>query len=114
MLTITDDSTNHHFGMRKKLFLSEYSETLGNGSYGPHYYPCRRWEVNSKSKKSYEQSKYDDRVQTTDQENTLFGASYSMGSMSLSMSMVSMDNVGGSTDAIDDVAGYEVGLSFAF
>ena len=63
---------------------------------------------------SYEQSKYDDGVQTTDQENTLFGASYSMGSMSLSMSMVSMDNVGGSTDANDDVAGYEVGLSFAF
>ena len=63
---------------------------------------------------SYEQSKYDDGVQTTDQENTLFGASYTMGSMSLSMSMVSMDNVGGSTDADNDTSGYEVGLSFAF
>ena len=63
---------------------------------------------------SYEQSSYDDGVQTTDQENTLFGASYSMGSMALSVSIVSMDNVGGSTDAIDDVQGYELGLSFAF
>ena len=63
---------------------------------------------------SYEQSKYDDGVQTTDQENTLFGASYSMGSMSLSISMVSMDNVGGSTDGDDDTSGYEAGLSFAF
>jgi outer membrane protein OmpU len=63
---------------------------------------------------SYEQSKYDDGVQTTDQENTLFGASYTMGSMSLSMSMVSMDNVGGSTAADNDTSGYEVGLSFAF
>jgi outer membrane protein OmpU len=63
---------------------------------------------------SYEQSSYDDGAQTTDQENTLFGASYSMGSMALSVSIVSMDNVGGSTDAIDDVQGYELGLSFAF
>ena len=63
---------------------------------------------------SYEQSSYDDGVQTTDQENTLFGASYSMGSMALSVSIVSMDNAGGSTEAIDDVQGYELGLSFAF
>ena len=61
---------------------------------------------------SYEQSKYDDGVQTTDQENTLFGASYTMGSMSLVGSWLESDNVSGAS-ATDD-SHTEIALSFAF
>lgn len=63
---------------------------------------------------SYNVSEYDDGTQTTDQENRAVAVSYTMGSMSLVGTMVNMDNVGGSTNAIDDVSGYELGVSFAF
>jgi outer membrane protein OmpU len=63
---------------------------------------------------SYNESQYDDGTQTTDQENSAFAVSYTMGSMSFVGTMVTMDNVGGSTSALDDVQGYEVGVSFAF
>ena len=63
---------------------------------------------------SYNETSYDDGTQTTDEESTLVGVSYTMGSMSFSGSFVSMDNVGGTTATLDDVQGYEVGVSFAF
>ena len=37
-----------------------------------------------------------------------------MGSMSLTATMNQVDNIGGSTLAINDVEGYKLGLSFAF
>jgi len=63
---------------------------------------------------SYNESSYDDGTQTTDQENSAIGISYTMGSMSVTAIYAAMDNVGGSTDTLDDVTGYELGVSFAF
>ena len=63
---------------------------------------------------SYNESSYDDGTQTTDQENSAIGISYTMGSMSVTAIYAAMDNVGGSTAALDDVTGYELGVSFAF
>ena len=73
------------------------------------------YAVNDSLTISYNQSEYNDSgVATNDQENTAFAVSYTMGSMSFVGTMVSMDNVGGSTAANDDVSGYEVGVTFAF
>jgi outer membrane protein OmpU len=63
---------------------------------------------------SYNESSYDDGGTTSDEESAAFGVSYTMGSMSVTGVMTSMDNIGGSTTDIDDVEGYEVGVSFAF
>ena len=63
---------------------------------------------------SYNESEYDDGGTTTDQESTAFGVSYTMGSMKLTGIMANMDNIGGSTADVDDVSGYEIGLSFTF
>ena len=63
---------------------------------------------------SYTETAYDLGSSTTDEETTTIGASYTMGSMSLTATMNQVDNIGGSTAAIDDVEGYKLGLSFAF
>jgi len=63
---------------------------------------------------SYNESTYDAATIATDQEQQAIAVSYTMGSMSVTATSVSMDNAGGSTDAIDDVQGYELNLSFAF
>ena len=63
---------------------------------------------------SYTVSDYNAGDKATDEEHTMIGASYTMGSMSLAVSMNTVDNVGGSTDANDDVEGYELALSFVF
>ena len=63
---------------------------------------------------SYNESTYDEAATATDQEITAIAVSYTMGSMSVTATSVSMDNAGGSTNAIDDVQGYELNLSFAF
>ena len=64
---------------------------------------------------SWNESEYNDSGTTTaDQENSAIAFSYTMGSMTLKGTMVSMDNVGGSTAAKDDIEGYELGVSFAF
>jgi outer membrane protein OmpU len=63
---------------------------------------------------SYNESIYDESVQTTDQEITAIAVSYTMGSMAITATSVTMDNAGGTTNAIDDVQGYELNLSFAF
>ena len=64
---------------------------------------------------SYNVSEYNDTAVTTnDQENSAVAVSYTMGSMSLTGTMVTNDNIGGSTANADDVQGYELGVSFAF
>ena len=63
---------------------------------------------------SYNESVYDAATIATDQEQQAIAVSYTMGSMSVNATSVSMDNAGGSTDALDDVQGYELNLSFAF
>ena len=51
---------------------------------------------------------------TQDQENASLSISYTSGGMTIGAAMVSMDNVGGSTKARDDVDGYAIDVSFAF
>jgi outer membrane protein OmpU len=51
---------------------------------------------------------------TGDQESASFGVSYTTGGMTIKAETVSMDNVGGSTAARDDIDGYQVDVSFAF
>jgi outer membrane protein OmpU len=51
---------------------------------------------------------------TQDQENSSLSVSYTSGGMTVAGAMVSMDNVGGSTAARDDIDGYEIDVSFAF
>ena len=63
---------------------------------------------------SYTQTAYDLGSSTTDEETTTIGASYTMGSMTLAVTLNEVENIGGSTDAIDDVEGYDFTLSFAF
>jgi outer membrane protein OmpU len=63
---------------------------------------------------SYTQTAYDLGSSTTDEETTTIGASYTMGSMTLAVTLNEAENIGGSTDAIDDVEGYDFTLSFAF
>ena len=49
-----------------------------------------------------------------DQESANLSASYTSGGMTIAVAHVSMDNVGGSTSAQDDIDGFEVDVSFAF
>ena len=72
------------------------------------------YQVNDDLTIGYNESSYDDGNKATDQENTNISASYSMGSMTLSIAMVEEENRGGSTRAVDDVQGYEIDLGFAF
>ena len=51
---------------------------------------------------------------TGDQESANLSAAYTSGGMTISAAMVSMDNVGGSTAARDDVDGYAIDIGFAF
>jgi outer membrane protein OmpU len=51
---------------------------------------------------------------TQDQESANLSVSYTSGGMTVGAAMVSMDNVGGSTAAVDDIDGYEIDVSFAF
>jgi len=51
---------------------------------------------------------------TADQESKALSVSYTSGGMTIAAAHVSMDNVGGSTAAVDDVDGYAIDISFAF
>jgi outer membrane protein OmpU len=62
----------------------------------------------------YNESTYDDGNTTTDQENSNFSATYTMGSMTLSVALAEEENRGGSTQLADDVKGYAIDLGFAF
>ena len=63
---------------------------------------------------SYSESAYNAGDKASDEEHTMIGASYTMGSMSLALSVNDVKNMGGSTAAVDDVSGYELALSFVF
>jgi outer membrane protein OmpU len=62
----------------------------------------------------YHASEYQFGDQTEDQETKSIQAAYTMGGMTLKAQSVSMDNVGGSSLARDDVDGYKLSVSFAF
>ena len=62
----------------------------------------------------YNESSYNDGNKAQDQENSNISATYTMGSMTLSVAMAEEKNRGGSTYAADDVKGYEIDLGFAF
>ena len=63
----------------------------------------------------YNESTYEDAASTTvDQENSNLSATYTMGSMTLSVAMAEEKNRGGSTAATNDVKGYAIDLAFAF
>jgi outer membrane protein OmpU len=62
----------------------------------------------------YHASEYQFGDQTADQESKSVQVSYTTGGMSIKAQSVSMDNVGGSTAARDDVDGYKVAVTFAF
>ena len=51
---------------------------------------------------------------SADQEAKALSVSYTSGGMTIGAAMVSMDNVGGSTDARDDVDGFGIDIGFAF
>jgi outer membrane protein OmpU len=63
---------------------------------------------------SYGESAYDAGDKASDEEHTMIGASYTMGSMSLAVSVNDVKNMGGGTTSLDDVQGYELALSFVF
>jgi outer membrane protein OmpU len=63
---------------------------------------------------SYGTSEIDYELNAFDQESTSVGASYTMGSMTLSGVHNSHDNISGSSYALADRNVYELGLSFAF
>jgi outer membrane protein OmpU len=62
----------------------------------------------------YHASEYQFGDQTGDQETKSIQAAYTMGGMTIKAQSVSMDNVGGSTAARDDIDGYKFNVSFAF
>ena len=63
---------------------------------------------------SYTETAYDMGDMGADEETTTIGASYTMGSMTLAVTLNEVENIAGSTDPIDDVEGYDFTLSFAF
>ena len=63
---------------------------------------------------SYSESAYNAGDKASDEEHTMIGASYTMGSMSLALSVNDVANMGGGTTSLDDVQGYELALSFVF
>ena len=63
---------------------------------------------------SYSESAYNAGDKASDEEHTMIGASYTMGSMSLALSVNDVKNMGGNTATVDDVSGYELALSFVF
>jgi hypothetical protein len=63
---------------------------------------------------SYGTAEIDYEQVATDQESSSVGASYTMGSMTLSGVYNTHDNIGGSALPREDRSVYELGLSFAF
>ena len=51
---------------------------------------------------------------SAEEESKSFQVAYTQGGMTIKAQSVSMDNVGGSTAARDDIDGYKVAVSFAF
>jgi outer membrane protein OmpU len=72
------------------------------------------YQVNDDLTIGYNESTYNDGNTTTDQENSNISATYTMGSMTLSVAIAEEKNRGGDTYAANDVKGYAVDLAFAF
>jgi len=72
------------------------------------------YQVNDDLTIGYHAAEYQFGDQTADQESKSMQVSYTTGGMSIVAQSVSMDNVGGSTAARDDVDGYKVAVTFAF
>ena len=72
------------------------------------------YAVNDSLSVSYGVSDYDDKNSTTDQSNSAFNFSYTMGGMTLAGAYGSVENQGNAAGASNDVTGYELDLSFAF
>ena len=51
---------------------------------------------------------------SADEESKSLNVSYTSGGMTIAAASVSMDNMGGSTAAVDDIDGYAIDISFAF
>jgi outer membrane protein OmpU len=62
----------------------------------------------------YNATTYDHGDSATDEESESIGFSYTSGGMTISGAMAEEENLGGSTAAINDIKGYEIGVSFAF
>ena len=63
---------------------------------------------------SYGQSEVDLGSSTVDQQSSGFSASYTMGGVSISLAMNSVDNVGGQTGTSYDIEAYDLNFAFAF
>jgi outer membrane protein OmpU len=72
------------------------------------------YAVNDDLSVSYGVTEYDDKNSTTDQSNSAFNFSYTMGGMTLAGAYGSVENQGNAAGASNDVTGYELDLSFAF
>ena len=72
------------------------------------------YQVNDDLTIGYHAAEYQFGDQTADQESKSMQVSYTTGGMSIVAQSVSMDNVGGSTAARDDIDGYKVAVTFAF
>jgi outer membrane protein OmpU len=72
------------------------------------------YQVNDDLTVGYHSSERQFGDKTQDQESKNLSVSYTSGGMTVAAAMVSMDNVGGSAAARDDVDGYAIDVSFAF
>ena len=72
------------------------------------------YAVNEQLSIGYNATVYDHGDQGTDEEAHSLGFSFTTGGMTISGAMAEEENLGGSTAAVDDLKGYEIGVSFAF
>ena len=72
------------------------------------------YAVNEQLSIGYNATVYDHGDQAVDEEAHSLGFSFTTGGMTISGAMAEEENLGGSTAAVDDLKGYEIGVSFAF
>ena len=72
------------------------------------------YAVNEQLSIGYNATVYDHGDQAVDEEAHSLGFSFTTGGMTISGAMAEEENLGGSTAAINDLKGYEIGVSFAF
>jgi outer membrane protein OmpU len=87
------------------------SATAGDDEFSAHGVT---YQVNDNLTIGYNASERQFGDKSADQENKAVSVSYTSGGMTISAASVSMDNVGGSTSARDDVSGYAIDIGFAF
>ena len=72
------------------------------------------YAVNEQLSIGYNATVYDHGDQAVDEEAHSLGFSFTTGGMTISGAMAEEENLGGSTAAVNDLKGYEIGVSFAF